>query len=77
MKKMEKQTINSKIVDENKIIIAEMKQDRCGSYVDNFIPYAIFSKHERFTVGTRFDYGFLQVALEEGFMVIIRPKDAS
>ena len=34
----------------------------------------IASDHERFSNGTRFDYGFLNVAISEGYTIIILPK---
>ncbi len=33
----------------------------------------IYSNHERFTVNSRFDFGFLQVASDSGFIIEILP----
>lgn len=36
------------------------------------IPVVEASTHPRFTAGTRFDYGFIQVALRDGYDICIR-----
>lgn len=36
----------------------------------------IYSNHKRFKVGTRFDFGFLQIASSDGFIIEIRPMEA-
>jgi hypothetical protein len=33
--------------------------------------------HPRFVVGSRFDYGFMQIANEEGYEVTVAPMPAS
>lgn len=33
----------------------------------------VYSDHDRFVKGTRFDFGFLQVASEEGFIIEVLP----
>lgn len=33
----------------------------------------IESNHERFVKGTRFDFGFLQIASEEGYIIEVLP----
>jgi hypothetical protein len=35
--------------------------------------YVIASSHERFEVGSRFDYGFMGIAVEEGYTVTVLP----
>ncbi len=35
----------------------------------------IESDHERFSVGTRFDYGFFNIATDEGYTIISLPMD--
>jgi hypothetical protein len=35
------------------------------------------SRHPRFVVGSRFDYGFMQIANEEGYEVTVAPMPAS
>ena len=35
----------------------------------------IVSDHPRFTVGTRFDFGFMSVASGEGYTIISLPMD--
>lgn len=39
----------------------------------NRIPMVIESDHPRFVVGTRLDWGFVQVALDNGYTVVIEP----
>lgn len=33
------------------------------------------SNHPRFVKGSRFDFGFLQIASKEGYIIEIKPKD--
>lgn len=33
----------------------------------------ISSSHERFTVGSRFDYGFFSIATDEGYTIVSLP----
>ena len=43
---------------------------------DDFYPKemrVVYSTHERFVVGSRFDFGFLQIASEEGYVIEILP----
>ena len=35
--------------------------------------YILASSHERFTVGERFDYGFMQIAEQEGYTITVLP----
>lgn len=35
----------------------------------------IRSNHERFSDGTRFDFGFLEIASEEGFTITVLPDE--
>ncbi len=35
----------------------------------------IQSDHERFTVGSRFDFGFFSIATDEGYTIISLPMD--
>lgn len=37
----------------------------------------IESNHPRFVVGSRFDYGFLDIASTQGYRIEIEPVDAS
>lgn len=37
----------------------------------------IESDHERFTVGSRFDFGFFRIATDDGYTIISLPKDES
>ncbi len=37
--------------------------------------YVIYSDHERFTVGTRFDFGFFNIATKEGYTIISLPME--
>ncbi len=60
-----------------KIIIAEMVRDNVQPYEEwgNIIPSVVYSNHPRFQVGCRFNYGFLQVALGEGYDVLLLQKE--
>lgn len=51
-----------------KFIITEMQPEGDGRAG---IPVVIMSTHLRFVPGYRFDYGFLQIALREGYSVTI------
>ena len=33
----------------------------------------IYSNHKRFTEGTRFDFGFMQIASDEGYIIELLP----
>jgi len=33
----------------------------------------MYSNHERFSAGTRFDFGFLQIARDEGYIIEVLP----
>lgn len=37
----------------------------------------IESDHERFVVGSRFDYGFFNIATDEGYTIVSIPMDAA
>jgi hypothetical protein len=54
-------------------IVCEMRSDPIEPYKywGNKIPYVVASNHYRFQRGTRFDYGFLHVALKEGYNVAL------
>lgn len=50
--------------------------DPTAGYGDQHkIPWVVTSTHKRFIPGTRFDYGFLQIALSEGYEVQIKQRD--
>jgi len=54
-------------IDKNeKLIICRMEKE--GS---DCIPVVVHSNHPRFVPGHRFDYGFLRIALSEGYSVMI------
>ena len=55
-----------------KYIIAKINPE---STVYGCCPYVVESTHGRFTNGTRFDYGFMQVALSQGYLVTVLPQD--
>jgi hypothetical protein len=58
-----------------RFIDTEMRYDRIRPYADGphpFLPFVIDSDHPRFDRGTRFDYGFLKIALSEGYDVHIK-----
>lgn len=56
-------------------IVAEMREDTVEPYFRyrNKIPIVIESDHPRFPVGKRLDWGFVQVAIREGYTVTIKP----
>ena len=59
-----------------KQIITEMVHDWIPPYdlkPHNFIPIVKSSTHPRFTPNTRFDWGCVKKALNEGYQVIIYP----
>ena len=62
-------------------IKAEMKKEEKPWYKESsslrhgFIPIVLESDHPRFVPGTRFDYGFLQIALDEGYDIEITHGD--
>lgn len=58
-----------------KVIVAQYTDDWVPGYAEHSggIPVVIASNHPRFQPGNRFDYGFLQVALAQGYAVIILP----
>jgi len=41
------------------------------------IPAVVESDHPRFTAGTKFDFGFVDVALEDGWTVTIEPHEVN
>jgi hypothetical protein len=51
----------------SKFIVAMLRPEG-GQY--NSCPYVIESNHPRFVAESRFDYGFLQIALAEGYNVL-------
>ncbi len=62
------------------IIVAEYRADPYPVSVSAGmpgIPWVVRSNHPRFVPGTRFDYGFLQVALAQGYTVLIRTTGLS
>lgn len=52
--------------DKNKVIYCKISINDPWDY---YIPRVTKSNHKRFVVGTRFDYGFMSVALEEGYSI--------
>lgn len=55
-----------------KFIVAHLERERTdyGS-----IPVVLLSNHPRFVVGTRLDYGFLHIALDEGYAVFFVARE--
>ena len=39
--------------------------------------YVIESDHKRFTPGHRFDFGFFEIATEEGYTIVSLPMEAN
>jgi len=58
-----------------KIIVAQYVADWIEPYKSegSGVPIVITSNHPRFQPKTRFDYGFLKVALAQGYAVLILP----
>ena len=58
-----------------KVIVAQYTDDWAPPYAGHGggISVVIASNHPRYTPGVRFDYGFLQVALAQGYTIIILP----
>ena len=52
------------------IVVQWVKEDTYG--YDKAMR-VIESKHERFSVGTRFDFGFFSIATDEGYTIISYP----
>jgi hypothetical protein len=59
----------------SKLIMAEMRPDSCEMYAGQDIPVVVLSDHPRFVPGVRFDYGFLQCALRDGYDVVLKNRD--
>jgi hypothetical protein len=38
--------------------------------------YVLASSHDRFNLGSRFDYGFMGIAVDEGYTVTVLPYQA-
>lgn len=55
----------------NKIIVAEYRADTISTYAGQGIPWVTLSNHPRFVPGTRLDFGFLRVALAQGYNVLL------
>lgn len=66
-----------KLVESGKKIIMGDKENpqfvKCGLSFndpwDGTIPVVVASNHPRFIPGTRFDYGFMQVSLRDGYCI--------
>lgn len=61
-----------------KRIEATMQPDWVQPYarMGERIPVVTASTHPRFVVGTRLDWGFVAVALRNGYIVVITPAEA-
>jgi hypothetical protein len=51
----------------SKVIIARLEPEGAPYFC---CPVVLISDHPRFITGTRFDYGFLSISLEEGYSVV-------
>lgn len=53
--------------------VSNLNYIKCGlnynDYWDGIIPVVKCSNHHRFIPGTRFDYGFMEVALRDGYCI--------
>lgn len=56
-------------------VIAKMKEDLVKPYATagRKIPVVIESDHPRFVEGIRFDWGFVETAIKEGYIITIIP----
>ena len=61
-----------------KLIVAEMRSDWVEPYArtGSKIPVVVVSTHPQYKLGTRLDYGFVQVALDQGYDVYLRQQSA-
>ncbi len=57
----------------NKLIVVKWIKVKQGFY-DNEMR-VVYSTHERFSEGTRFDFGFFKVATSEGFTITSLPGE--
>ena len=55
------------------IIVQWVEEDRSFGYDQAM--RVIMSNHERFVVGSRFDYGFFNIATNEGYLIISLPME--
>lgn len=62
-----------------KVIVAQYSEDWVMPYAreNSGIPIVIASNHPNYQPGQRFDYGFLRVALAQGYTVVILPTGIS
>ena len=58
-----------------KTIVAEMRPDWVEPYarMGGTIPVVTLSNHPRFTTGTRLDWDFVSIALQDGYALHIAP----
>lgn len=56
-----------------KEIRAQMVRDWVPPYGMDTIPMVVYSDHPRFVPGTRFDWGFVKIALSGGYSIHIEP----
>jgi hypothetical protein len=53
-----------------KIIICEIRSELYCKH-QKLIPYVVYSDLLEFKVGTRFDYGFMNIALNNGYSILL------
>ncbi len=56
-----------------KKIICQICVDWVAPYCGDLIPIVIESTHPNYNVNTRFDYGFMQNAIKDGYEILIKP----
>ena len=58
-----------------KVIVAQYEADWVPPYstLEGGIPVVIASTHPKYYPGVRFDWGFLQVAVAQGYTIVILP----
>ena len=57
-----------------KQIKAKMGDDDVLYWKGTKIPFVIESNHPKYTIGTRFDWGYVRQAIKEGYTVTIIPE---
>ncbi len=54
-----------------KVIVVQWVPEEGGPY--EMAMRVVDSTHPRFTIGTRFDYGFFNIATQQGYLIVSLP----
>ncbi len=57
-----------------KVIVVQWVPEEEGLY--KMAMRVVVSTHPRFTIGTRFDFGFFNIATEAGYLIVSIPLEA-